>query len=187
MRWFVALVLIYAGSAAAQSINYETEGNLAPTHRVGCVPLGEAENAWSPADLAQGVLACFKSRQDDAAVDLLILMNARGIFDQARVADRTAHQGLQVLSLQIGQAAGRKWEPRMQSAFQRFGGAGSERHKAMCRFLRSSGPPSHSPRYMIQHGMRAVLGQQGDGLVEGFSPDDEWRSVLSGYANCSGQ
>ena len=40
---------------------------------------------------------------------------------------------------------------------------------------------------MIQHGMRAVLGQQGDGLVEGFSPDGEWRSVLSGYANCSGQ
>ena len=180
----IILSFVLAGPTAAQISNIEAEGNLAPTHQVGCVPLTETASDWSPADLAQGVLACFKAKKDDAAVDLFMLMNVRGVYDQARVADPTAHQGLQVLSMQIGQSAGRGWQPRMQAAFKRFGGTGSERHIAFCRSMRASGPPQHSPRYMIQHGMGAFRKGQGNCLVEGFSAKAEWNRVLDEYLKC---
>lgn len=184
MRWVLGLAMIWATSGAAQVTNYEADGNLESTYDVGCVALSELSNDYSPADLAGGVIRCFEDGQDDRAFELIVTMQLRTAFDTLRVEDTTSHQAGQVMMLEIQYATGDDFGPRMQEAVTRFGDSGSPRHSALCAQMAAFGPPSHSPRYMVQHGMSAFTGREGDGLLDDFGPAESWEMLLEDYLQC---
>lgn len=181
--WVLALVAS-AGAATSQVRNQETAGNLAATVDPGCIAVGEAAPGLSPPDLGLGVRACAKAGQWDAAVELYILMQLRAVYDIARVADKTAHQAEDVLSMQVTESLPRGGQEKILAAFDRFGDTGSPRHRAFCKAVKAGGRPQHDPAWMVLHGMGAVLGEGGDGLVSGFRPEAEWKAVLRDYMKC---
>jgi len=184
MRWLAVVGLIWATQGGAQVTNYEADGNLESTHEVGCVALSALSNDYSPADLAGGVIRCFEDGQDDRAFELVVVMQLRTAFDTLRVEDTTAHQAGQVMMLEIQYATGDAFGPRMQEVVARFGDSGSPRHTALCEQMAAFGPPSHSPRYMVQHGMSAFTGREGDGLLDDFHPEESWEVLLEEYLQC---
>ena len=185
MRIWPGLVLALAATGAvAQVQDFRTPGNLAATVDPGCISVEKAAPTLSPPDLGLGVRACAKAGKWDEAAELYILMQLRAVYDVERVADISAHQAASVLSMQVTGSLPRGGERKIQAAAERFGGTGGARHKAFCRTVKAAGRPQHSPAWMVQHGMGAVLGEGGDGLVKGFKPDAAWNKVLRGYMKC---
>lgn len=181
----VMAAVLAAGGAVAQVRNQDTAGNLAATVDPGCVAAADAGAELTPPDLGLGVQACARAGKWDAAVELYILMQLRAVYDIERVSDGSAHQAEDVLSMQVTEHLPRGGQAKMQAAFQRFGDSGGARHRAFCKVVKASGPPRHDPGWMIRHGMGAVLGEGGDGLVKGFRPERAWGKVLRDYMHCS--
>ncbi len=180
----VAAISALAGAGAAQVTKLETPGNLAPTVDPGCIAVTEAVPKLSPPDLGLGVLACAAKDDWDRAVELYILMQLRAEFDKRRVADQTALQAEDVLSMQVTDALPAGGQEKLTVAFERFGGSGGPRHGALCEAARTSGPPDHDPSWMAQHGMAAFTNPDAEPLVPGFDPDAAWAEVLQAYMQC---
>lgn len=183
----IAVFALWAGCASAQVnvTNHETEGNLKPTHHLKCIAPEDYQPEYSPADLATGLVECLKQNKLSEAGDLIVELQVRGRFDMERVKDRSAHQGVQVLLMSAISEAGARGQSRAEEAMEQFGGVGSPRHDAACKRMKAAGPPQHSASYMVQHGMAAFTGLDGDGLVVGFNPKKTWRETLSGFFGCS--
>ncbi len=180
----IAMAAALASSAVAQVVNRETEGNLAPTRLLGCVPAAQADVMLNPADLAESVLVCFSEGQDDRAAELLIMMQLRARFDAKRVADKTARLGGQVLSLTLSERAGPQWADRIKPAAGALLRPGSKRFREFCALMRRQGPPQYHPDYMIQHGMNAFLSSNEEELVAGFDGEREWSDAVDNYLRC---
>jgi hypothetical protein len=181
----LALLVLFAGPAQAR--NYEVLGNLEATVNPGCIVAASADPVLSPPDLGLGVLACAKAGQMEKALDLYILMQLRAEFDKKRVVDKTAWQAEDVLSSSVAQSMGTKRRNALEAEFDAFGGDGSPRHKAFCAGQKKAGAPSHSPRWMVAHGMGAVIGEgQGDGTRAGFKAKSAWSRLLKDYLHCGG-
>ncbi|MGH1465992.1 MAG: hypothetical protein ACRBBQ_11590 [Cognatishimia sp.] len=180
----LALVLSVT-SVSAQIVNFETTGNLAATHDIGCIPLSQVAPHYSPADLFKGIEKCHRKRDYDKAAELMLMAQLRGEFDKKRVKDKSAHQAVAVLSLNMANQGGKRWERGIGKAFESFGRTGSERHTAFCKVAARSGPPTHSPSYMVQHGLKAFMGNQGTGLVKGFRAQKAWADAMKSYLRCS--
>jgi hypothetical protein len=170
--------------AAAQVTNNVAPGNLAPTVDPGCVTMAEADARLSPPDLALGVLACGAAGNWEAAAELYVLMLLRSSFDVRRVADPTAHQAGEVLTAQLNDAQSDADGARLGDAIQRFADPNATQRDILCQALIVSGVPQHDPSWMIQHGMAAFTGLQGDGLVPGIDPATLWQQVLQEDVAC---
>ncbi|MFY0662023.1 MAG: hypothetical protein JXR15_16130 [Shimia sp.] len=83
--------------------------------------------------------------------------------------------------LEIQYAIGDAFGPRMQEAVARFGDSGSAKHSPLCTQMADFGPPTHSPRYMVQHGMTAFTGREGDGVLDDFDLVESWEVLLEEY------
>lgn len=162
-----------------------TVGNLAPVQDRGCIALAAADPGMSPADLAMSVVACAKGERAGDAAELMVLMLARGLFDTERVADETAHQGLQVLQMQVGSmltdAEAAAFQEKMRVLTEdRKGAAFAD----LCQRMAALGVPAHDPAYMIAHGMNAFTGEGGESLVQGFDAAKAWDRALHEFLSC---
>ena len=184
VRLALALTVMTAGGAAAQATNNEAPGSLAPTVDPGCVTMAQADARLSPPDLALGVLACGRDGNWDAAADLYALMLLRSSFDVARVEDATAHQAGDVLSMQVGDALSDADRASLGNALASFGDPAGPKKLALCEAAKASGAPQHDPSWMLQHGMGAFLGTEGDGLVKGFDPAAAWDRIIREDMTC---
>jgi hypothetical protein len=186
MRWGLALAVagMTASGASAQVTNLEAPGNLAPTVDPGCVTMATADARLSPPDLALGVLACGRVGNWDAAAELYILMLLRSSFDVRRVADPTAHQAGEVLTMQLNDAQSEADRASLGEAIQRYADPSMTQRDILCTALMASGVPQHDPSWMIQHGMAAFTGLQGDGLVPGVDPAVLWEQVMREDVAC---
>ena len=183
MRAVLLGALLLAGPVAAR--NYAVLGNLEATVNPGCVAAATADPALSPPDLGLGVLACAKAGKMAQALELYILMQLRAEFDKRRVVDKTAWGAEDVLSSSVAQSMGTKRRNALEAEFNSFGGDGSPRHKAFCAGQKQAGAPSHSPRWMVAHGMGAVIdGVKGDGTKPGFKAKQAWSRLLKDYLHC---
>jgi hypothetical protein len=111
MRSLVLLLWLIATHGVAQTLdppklvteqngritNIRAGGSLASTQTVGCIPITEAKNTLTPADLYKGVIECIHQDKYDLAAGLFALAGVYGRFDAERVADKTAGQAKTVL------------------------------------------------------------------------------------------
>jgi hypothetical protein len=174
-----------AQNAAPQFRNYNAAGNLESTVNLGCIVLDKATAQYNPVDLFKAAKACITAKRWDEAARLHILAMTFGRFDMVRVADRTAHQAITVAQMEIyGDVA--------PADRQTFGDHAKllmdepQAHAAFCVALNRIGPPAYFPRYMIQHGMGAFLGNNGNGLVKDFDPVVAWRTLVQTGRKCPG-
>jgi hypothetical protein len=184
LRLALAVTVMTAGAAAAQVTNNLAPGNLAATVDPGCVTMAGADPRLSPPDLALGVLACGDAGNWEAAAELYVLMLLRSSFDVRRVADPTAHQAGEVLTMQLTETQSEADRVSLADAIQRFADPDMTQRDILCKALTTSGVPQHDPSWMIQHGMAAFTGLQGDGLVPGVDPAALWQQVMQQDVAC---
>ncbi len=173
----------FAQATSPQFHNYNAPGNLESTVTLGCVGIEKALPQYNPVDLFKAVKACIDARRWDDAVRLHLVAMTFGRFDMARVADQTAHQAITVAQMEI---YGSETEADRQtfSEHAKLLIDDPQAHAEWCRAIARIGPPTYFPRYMIQHGMGAFLGNNGNGLVKDFDPATTWRNLLTTGRKC---
>jgi pentatricopeptide repeat protein len=184
LRLALALTMMTASGVAAEVTKLEAPGSVAPNADPGCVTMIAADPRLSPPDLALGILACGRAGNWDAAAELYVLMLLRSDFDVRRVADPSAHQAGEVLTMQLNDTQSEADRASLGDAIQRVADPDVTQREILCRKLRTSGVPQHDPSWMIQHGMAAFTGLQGDGLVPGIDPAALWEQVMQETVAC---
>ena len=161
-----------------------TEGNLASTHPLACLPLAQVKNIDTPADIFKGVRQCVEQNKYDDATDLFAIAGAYSKFDAERVTDKTAGQAKSAL---ISDAFLTVPEDKKNqfATVQQFRMTNPETLKTICSSIKQIGPPNYYPEYMILHGMKAFTGNPYENALEkDFNAVEAWRKVLSEYLSC---
>jgi hypothetical protein len=166
-------------------VNREAGGNLAPTRPpMGCIAEDAVDASMNPVDLYMSLAACVTEERYDSGPLLLMTAGVFSRFDQARVADRSAHQATRVLRVtHVDSLPPQKWAP-LQERTQRLMAEPAGK-AALCTQVRALGPPTYYPTYMIQHGMGVMTGSAADPIVPGFDPATEWPRVVDAYLHCN--
>jgi hypothetical protein len=155
-----------------RSYNIEAPGNLGPNQPFTGRTLAEIGPEHNPVDLLSQAMTL--ARQDrKAAYQLLMAASLRGAFDQKRVEDPTAHGAWAYLLSQTGPSQLRYWGTLSSRV-------GQAEFQAVVAWARASGPPTYHPRWMIQHGLRTLDGDQakaGGGLKPAFDAAKAWTEV----------
>lgn len=182
----VGLSGIAGGGAWAQVTNYETEGNLEVTHDIGCVDSAELKNIYSSADLYKGFAKCISDGAYERGILLFALAEVYGRYDTLRVADPTAHQATTVLRMTYLDSFDESKKLAFFDKLKVVLGT-PDGLKSICSEVRKIGAPTYFPRYMIQHGMGAVLDDTSkDGLIDSFDSESAWEQSLDSYLHCPG-
>ncbi|HAU06500.1 MAG TPA: hypothetical protein DCS49_01755 [Gammaproteobacteria bacterium] len=176
-----ALILSACNSTLTNNVtNYEAAGNLESPKPAGCISVAELSNTQNPVDIFTRLNACLTDNNYSNAAELYFAGMSYGLFDTKRVSDKTAHQAISVLRMNLFGAHSQDNIDKLQTALTQL----SSDNTAICQSLTKLGAPSYKPTYMIQHGMGAFTGQSTkDGLVENFDSVVAWQEALS-VAKC---
>lgn len=162
-------------------------GSLQSLQDLGCASPEALRNDHTAADLARSSARCIDQGDYPSAVFSSALGGVYSRYDALRVADVSARAAETAVMVKYLSDV----SPEQQRAFM---AALSEvaddpdRFAAMCGRIRAIGPPDYHPRYMIQHGMKAILGAGiGDGLVTPFDGPSAWDRSLDSYLHCPSQ
>lgn len=165
----------------SQVIDYQAEGNLESPRPAGCVQVNELSNEQNPVDIFAGLDRCLAQERYSNAAELYLAGMAYGYFDTRRVSDKSAHQAISVLRMNLFASQPGKALDKMQAALGKL----YSDNRATCENLSMLGAPAYKPTYMIQHGIAAFTGHSTkDGLVENFDPESAWKEALSTIARC---
>lgn len=177
-----ALLLSACNSTPKSNVtNYEAAGNLESPKPAGCVSVGELSNKQNPVDIFTGLNACLINNNYSNAAELYFAGMSYGFFDTKRVSDKTAHQAISVLRMNLFGAQPQEVLDKLQVGLTNI----NSDNTAICKSLTKLGSPAYKPTYMIQHGMGAFTGQSTkDGLVENFDSGAAWKDALSTIAKC---
>jgi len=172
-------------TASGQQItNIEAKGNLESLNNIDCGKASDMKNIYSPADLSKSMLRCVQQKRFDDAVFIFALSGVYGNFDTLRVSDQSAHQAVDVLRMTTMQAMTPDGKKLLMDQVKATLGDDAKRAK-ICKEIQSIGAPAYYPRYMVQHGMNAIIGNSnGEGLVQGFDSDTGMRTALKTYLHC---
>jgi len=165
--------------------NYRIEGSLETTHTIGCIPLAEVKNTFTPPDLYKGVGECIAKNDYDLAARLFALAGIYASFDTQRIADETAVEAKTILITNMFSSL-----PEDKGA--RFGDAidqlmeNPDTHGVLCSQIRKIGRPNYYPSYMISHGIKSFMGIPHDGgLLKDFDSHKVWMTLQTEYLHCS--
>lgn len=171
-----------AGSVSAQdkpNVTYiESEGNLAGKQDLTGITLADVTSEMLPPDL----FAASRNHLDNGNLyecgSLFLVAQAFARFDTYRVTDRTAHQGLQVLVQTHFMDKFDEMKDMMELMTTRVkDGSG------YCDSLRSVGPPTYEPWYMVNHGIKSMSGSEEEPFIKtGY--DSLWNETVNNYINC---
>lgn len=165
-------------------VNLYAEGNLESYQTIGCIPLAEAKNTYTPPDLYKGAGTCIAQENYDLAARLFALADIYAMFDGQRITDKTAAQGRIVLTMNtfsnITDDKKNKFKEALNHQLQTH-----ELLKNLCSEVERIGAPSYYPSYMILHGVKAFMGNPHEGaLVKDFDTPGAWKSLQSRALKC---
>src|SRR5262245_23451831 len=75
----------------------EAPGNLESTQDLGCIPISDLKNTYTPPDLYMGMLECVNQENYSSAIFFFALAGTYAYYDTLRVADLTAHDAKSIL------------------------------------------------------------------------------------------
>ncbi len=160
-------------------------GQLAPTQTLGCIAIEKVKSTATPPDLYNASRACVDQGDYDDAVPLFLLGGAYGRFDAARVADKSAGQGVTILIMGFGNGLREDQKQAFTTATSKF--QASESRVRLCGRFKHLGPPNYFPQYMILHGIKAftTADPTADALVHDFDAAATWQRILAEGLNCA--
>ena len=149
---------------------------------MACTNINGLRNRTTPADIFIGLKDCLDKGDYENAGQLYLAALVYGRYDIKRVEDKSSHQAISVLRLKYLGGLGKDKIQKLQLALKKS----IKNMSAICTSLKRLGKPNYYPRYMIQHGMGAFLGNKSkDGIVANFNSNKAWQDVLVQYAKCS--
>lgn len=164
--------------------NVRIKGSLASTKTVICIPITEAKNTYTPADLYQGVANCISQEKFDLAAGLFALAGIYGQFDAERVADKSAGQAKTVLIMSMFASVSQNQKSKFYAAFSQIAKT-PELFGKLCIDIQKVGMPNYYPEYMILHGIKAFTGNSHDAvLVKDFDAPRVWVNLQTTYLHC---
>lgn len=164
--------------------NVTAEGNLASSQTVACIPLSEAKNTFTPADIHKGLGECVTQGKYDFAVSLLMLADMYGLFDAARVTDKTAGQAILALRMNTFANVPQDKKAKLSELINHLA-SDTERRGKLCGEINKIGPPDYYPSYMILHGVKAFTGNPHEGaLVKDFDAIGTWKKLQATSLKC---
>ena len=164
--------------------NFRTEGNLASSQAIGCIPLADAKNTFTPADLYKGVDDCIAKDDYDLAIGLFTLAGIYARFDAERITDKSAGQAKTVLIMNTFSSVPQDKKTRFSETAARLT-KNPDILGALCGKVQKIGMPNYYPSYMILHGIKAFTGNPNDGaLVKGFDSAKVWITLQTEYLHC---
>ena len=177
-----AIVLSACNTTSPGNVtSFNAKGNLESNKPSGCVSITNLSNQQNPVDIFSGINKCIEQERYSQAAELYITAMSYGYFDTKRVSDKSAHQALNVLRMNVLSGQSEEVMDNLQVALEKI----SSNNTFICQNLSKLGAPSYLPTYMIQHGMGAFMGQSTkDGLVENFDSVTAWKESLSTVADC---
>ncbi|OUJ14296.1 hypothetical protein [Acetobacter sp. DsW_063] len=170
-------------TSGAQITTITAPGNLESTATLGCVTLDRATAKNNPVDLFLAAKACIDAGRFEEAAPLHLLAVLYGHFDMNRVSDETAHQAIIAAQMEIYGDLSKAQETAFNAQLKLMV-HDPKTHAAFCTVASRIGPPDYVPRYMIQHGMGAFVGNGGDGLVKEFNPAATWSKIMKDQMKC---
>jgi hypothetical protein len=180
----LAVILLTACNSTPKSnvSNYNAKGNLESANSSGCVAINQLSNQQNPVDIFNGLNTCMNAEHYSQAAGLYFAGMSYGYFDTKRVSDKTAHQAISVLRMNVFAAQPKDVLDKLQVEIDKI----SSDNAGICTLLTDLGAPSYKPTYMIQHGMGAFTGQSTkDGLLENFDSVAAWKDSLTTIAKCT--
>jgi hypothetical protein len=161
-----------------------TEGSLESKQDVGCHPVSELKNTYTPADLYRGVVQCIALGQYTVGAEMYMLGNMYGLFDAERVADRTAAQGIIVLQMEAFSNIDKQKINKINKTLSVDLKKGGSARTKLCSDIRSLGYPAYYPSYMILHGIKAFHDSPYQNAIKkDFDAEKTWNGLLK--KNCT--
>jgi hypothetical protein len=177
--------------ADAQTQSHQIPERLKSKQVYTCIKIERATNKYTPPLLYVFMNSCIKEGKYADAVHFFALAGTYSSYDTKRVADVTAHQAHSVLLQEFFAVLNKK---QLNRLFKELNKTLSDKNKLpiVCTKIKSIGAPDYYPEYMINHGLRAVTGQNkaeseqpaGNGLITDFNAADAWAKSLDGYLHC---
>lgn len=159
-------------------------GSLRVNRDPACIALDAIDTSLQPPDLYAASGECVAANRYPDAVRLFMIAGAEAVFDGLRVKDKTAAQARQVMILNMTN----RWSPQQHSKFYDSFNAivgDSAATAQVCRKAQQLGPPTYYPRYMILHGIQALMGGPPDnGLESSFDAHSAWAKIQRIYLRC---
>ncbi|MFT4172806.1 MAG: hypothetical protein QM639_09625 [Rhodocyclaceae bacterium] len=178
-----AISVSVCAPASAQVTNHVAPGNLQARSDLGCLKAEALRNTYTAADLYRSDVDCVKQNDLESAVYVSALAGVYGRYESMRVADQSAHQAQTVLTLNFANALTDEQKAQFRAHLSAAASDPSGLTR-LCGRIREVGPPDYHPTYMIQHGMGAFVGRQGNGLVPDFDGAAAWEKALDTYLHC---
>ncbi|MGD0280443.1 MAG: hypothetical protein ABSC11_14245, partial [Smithella sp.] len=146
---------------------------------IGCHPVFELKNTYTPADLYKGVVKCIAREQYTVGAQMYMLGNLYGFFDAERVADETAAQGIIVLQMEAFSDIDKQKINKLNEALSVDLKKGGAARRKLCSEIRSLGYPAYYPSYMILHGIKAFHGNPYENAIKkDFDANKTWNELL---------
>jgi len=179
-------LLIFGNNAinAQQTISIEAEGNLEAPNPCGCIEVAAITNQNNPAEILIGMGKCIEIKQFDKAAGMFAIAGVYGKYDTFRVKDKSAHQALLVKQQSILMNIEESDRDLFIESLKKKLKTGSTELNTICQAIQQVGMPKYYPKYMIQHGIQAFTGGDGNGLVTDFDATASWDLALKNYLHC---
>lgn len=180
---FLAVFSLTACNSTPHSnvTNYYSKGNLESPLPSSCVAIDRLSNKQNPVDIFTGLNSCIANGDYSKAAELYFAGMTYGYYDINRVSDKSAHQAISVIRMNVFGAQPKEVMDKLQAAIEKI----ASDNTSVCQSLTRLGAPMYKPTYMIQHGMGAFLGNSTkDGLVENFDSNSTWSNSLAKIAKC---
>lgn len=180
----LALCLTVPVRSGAEIVTIEAPGNLISTYDIGCADVSKLNNKLTPADLYRGMSICLQHNNFRDGAFLFALAGVYGRYDTYRVSDTTAHQATAALQVRtlgpVGQVKLASLQAEVAKLIQE-----PKDLRITCNKIKKIGPPTYYPKYMVQHGMKAIIDRAtNNGLVAKFDSSSAWGNALASYIHC---
>jgi hypothetical protein len=164
----------------------QAAGQLAATHDLGCISIEKVRSIYTAADLYRSTRQCLDADQYALAAPLLALAGGYGRFDAMRVADKTAGQGITILTMNVGDGLTDSQKQEFLAAIKQLHD-NPEKHAGLCAHIARIGPPNYIPVYLIVHGLGLRGNERSDanGLDPDFDSAKTWSRILREGLLCS--
>ena len=184
MKFLLIILSLFSFVSSGQQItNYETPGNLESKYSLNCIKKEKVKNIYTPADIYPPIAKCIKKKKYKRAIDLFMIAGAYGYYDAFRVSDVSARAAISALQANNLWGLDEAKKLKFKEEFESY--SKSEESMAnSCKFLTSLGKPNYHPSYMINHGLKAVMGEGGDGLLPDYDSNSIWEDALKKYVKC---
>ena len=144
-----------------------------------CISIEQLTNNDTPVYIFNDMKECLNQKNYQEASKLYLLGLSYGFFDTKRVSDKSSYQVVPILAIEALKGQSKEAVKTMINDAK----GNIESNTSICKSLSKLGPPTYTPKYMINHGMNAFLG--GSSLVKNFDKEAAWKQTLDKYIKCS--